>query len=112
MTLPTVASIKASLGALWARLTADLGSLWEKDRIFLFVFGVIIVLAKGASFMVDYYANKSKKEMDAATKENAVLQAQENADDKQADSLIQQADALPGKETKVDENWDRPKGSK
>lgn len=95
--------------SLWARLNTDLQYLWTNDKIFLVVFGVFIVLAKGSSLLIDLLANLSKSEVNAANKQDATLRAEETKNNNEANALIDQANALPGQEKPVDENWDKKK---
>lgn len=91
------------------KLKADVSYLWANNRIFLIVFGVLIVLAKGTSLLMDFLAYRSKQEVDSATKEDGVLKAQEDAAKAKANDLVKQGDALPSQEKPVDENWDKKK---
>lgn len=110
MTLPTKARVQSALSALWTRLTADLEYLWANDKIFLVIFGVLILIAKGSSSIISLLAGLSKEEVNAATKQNAVLQAEENAANAQANTLVDTANSLPGQEKPVtDPNWDKKK---
>ena len=109
MTLPTLQDVKDALSVFYARLTADLKFMLSNDRIFLVIFGVLILVIKGASVMANILIFKSKAEVAVANKENAVLQAQENAANNQANALIKDANALPGQEKPVDGNWDKKK---
>ncbi len=108
----TLTALKTALNAFWSRLTADLRFMWQEDRVFLFIFAILILLAKGSSLAIKFLAFRSKQEVSAATKESNVLQAQENAYDQQADVLVQQSKDLPGQEKTVGPNWDKSNGDK
>lgn len=105
MSDPTDANVKT----FWQKVTGDVTYLWENDKIFLVVFGVLILVAKGSSLIIDLLAYRSKQEVDSATKQDAVLKAQEDAHKAAANALVKQADALPSQEKPVDENWDKKK---
>lgn len=109
MTLPTMQQIKDALSAFNARLKADLSFMWQEDRVFLFIFAIIIAIAKGSSLLISFWTMRSKQEVNAATKQNAVLQAQETAANDQANALIKQANELPAQQMPVNENWDKKK---
>jgi predicted lactoylglutathione lyase len=87
------------------KIKQDVSTLWEKDKIFLIVFGALILIAKFSSFMIDFYQALSKKEVDDATKQDAVLKAQEDANKAAADALVKQADDLGNQKTPVTEDW-------
>ena len=84
MNLPTDQNIKDFFKSIWARTQADFKYLWDNDRIFLVIFGVLVVIAKGSSLIISFLAAKSKAEVAVATAESNVLQAQENAANQQA----------------------------
>jgi hypothetical protein len=107
VTLPTDQDIANFFKGLWARAQADFKYLWDNDRIFLVIFGVLVVVAKGASLMISFLAAKSKAEVAVATAESNILQAQETAANQQADALVKQANDLPATQTPVDANWDK-----
>lgn len=102
-------TVKAALTEFNTRLRADLKFMWENDRIFLVIFGVLVLIAKGSSLMISFLAAKSKAQVAVASKESSILQAQETADNTQADALVKQANDLTSQEKPVDENWDKKK---
>ena len=101
--------LKDSLTLFGTRLRADLKLMWENDRIFLFIFGVFILIAKGSSIMISLLAAKSKAEVAATTVASNVLQAQETADNNQADALVKQANDLPSQQKPVGDDWYKAK---
>jgi hypothetical protein len=101
--------VKSALSLFWARLQADLKFMWANDRIFLFIFGVLVLIAKGSSLMISLLAAKSKAEVTAATAASNILQAQENADNAQADALVKQSNDLPSQEKPVADDWYKKK---
>lgn len=102
---PTDANIKS----FWDKITGSVKYLWENDKIFLVLFGVLIAAAKIVSLIMDFLAYQSKKEVDSAVKQDAALKAQEDSAKAQADALVKKANSLPGQEKPVDENWDKKK---
>lgn len=105
MSDPTDANVKS----FWDKITGDVKYLWDNDKIFLVIFGVLIAAAKITSLLMDFYAYQSKKEVDSAVKQDTVLKAQEDAAKSAAAALVKQADSLPSQEKPVDENWDKKK---
>jgi hypothetical protein len=83
--------------------------MWENDRIFLFIFGVLVVIAKGSSIMISLLAAKSKIEVASATKVSDILKAQEAADNAAADALVKQANDLPSQQKPVADDWFKKK---
>jgi hypothetical protein len=103
----SIDKIKAALNTIWATLNADIKSLWNNNKIFVIAFGVLIVLAKGTSWLINFYVNLSKAEVDNATKQDAALKSQEDAANSQANALVNQANNLPSQNKPVDANWDK-----
>jgi hypothetical protein len=102
-------SVKDGLSLFWTRLQADLKFMWDNDRIFLVIFGVLVLILKGSQMMISFLAFKSKVQVAVASKEDSVLKAQETADENQANDLEAKAAALPSQQPPVDENWDKKK---
>lgn len=91
------------------KLKADVSYLWANNRIFLIGFGVLIILAKGASLLMDFLAWRSKQLVDSTVKQDDVLKKQEDAAKSQADALVKRANELPSQEKPVSEDWNKKK---
>lgn len=106
---PTPGPTDVNVKTFWQKVTGDVKYLWDNDKIFLVVFGVLILFAKGSNLVIDFLAFRSKQEVDSATKQDAALKAQEDAAKEQADDLVKKANSLPSQQQPVDENWDKKK---
>lgn len=102
---PTDANVKT----FWQKITGDVTYLWENDKIFLIVFGVLILAAKFSNLIIDFLAFQSKKEVDSTIKQDSALKAQEDAAKSAANALVKKANDLPAQQTPVDDNWDKKK---
>ena len=106
MSDPTDANVKS----FYEKITGSVKYLWENDKIFLIVFGVIILIAKFSSVIIEFLAFQSKQAVDDAVKQDEKLKAQEDAHKALANALVKQANELPSQQKPVtDENWDKKK---
>lgn len=93
------------LKALWARINQPLVDMWNKDKIFLVIFGVVILIIKFHSILINLIVNNSKKLLAKTVAKDAVLAKEENAANTSADEYVKKAEDEPKKATTVDENW-------
>jgi hypothetical protein len=105
--LPTVTTPVPVVAPLtfWQRLKQDFLILWSKDRLFLIVFGVLIIAAKFSGALMDLIAKKSRKDVEQAKEQDAALKAKEDSAKSQAQALIDDADKIGNNLPPVDENW-------
>jgi hypothetical protein len=89
-----LASVKASLDALWAKLKTDVSVLWEKDKAFVILFGVVILGVKFREILISLIVASSKRLFDKTQKESDALLSQENDYNKQANDLVKKAEDL------------------
>lgn len=87
------------------RLQQDLQTLWDHDKFFLLLFGILIITIKFGNVFMDFIASKSKKEVELATAEDSVLKTQENAANAQANDLVKQAQQLGQEKPVTNEDW-------
>lgn len=109
MSVPTLQDVKNTLLTIQSNVSAVIKPLWDKYGIFFIVFGVLLLVAKGANLIIDFLSWRSKQELDSAKKQDASLSAEETKYNNQANQLIDKANSLPSQEKPVDENWDRKK---
>ena len=95
--------------SLWDRMNQSLGDLWAKDKAFLFLFGVIILIVKFRSILIDILVKSGKEEADKAKQENDKLLQQENQASTEADKLVEQAKNEPSKQQPVTDDWYKKK---
>ncbi len=87
------------------KLSSGIGYLWKNDKIFLIVFGVLIILAKITSLFMDLLATSSRKDVEKTQAQDSVLKAKEDSYKSQADSLQKDAENLANTKTNVKEDW-------
>jgi len=87
------------------KFSMPLGTLWDKYKIFLFIFGVFILIWKFRSLIIDLLVSDVHTTMDKAEKTDAKLRQEEQVANDQADQLRQEAEALGKDKEKIDENW-------
>ena len=95
------------LEALKAKMDQDLKDLWVHDKLFLFLFGVVILAWKFRTLLIDLLVSDSKQVQIKAEAKDSKLAAQETDANEQADALVEQANREASKETTVDENWNK-----
>jgi anionic cell wall polymer biosynthesis LytR-Cps2A-Psr (LCP) family protein len=93
------------LKALWAKINQPLADIWEKDKVFFIIFGLVILVAKFRGVLIDLIVGQAKKTVDSAQKEDEKLSKEEKSDSDQADALVAKSDELPKEEPKVTEDW-------
>lgn len=97
--------MKTKLTALWAIVLAQLADIWNRSKMFLLAIGAIVVAIEWQKLKEWLMINAGKKELQKDQKQDQALATTETADNKQADALVQQADALPGQEQPVKPDW-------
>jgi hypothetical protein len=91
------------------KIKADIGYLWDHEKIFLVIFGVLILAGKFTSMLMDYIAYSSKKTLDKAVQQDGQLKKEEDAANNQANALVDEAKKLPSQEAPVTEDWYKKK---
>lgn len=97
------------LRAFWAKINTDLQELWAKDKLFVAIFGMLILIVKFRNIAIDLLVSNGKQIANDAQKKDETLAAQENQDKAAADKLEEQAKEEPSKETTVDSDWYKKK---
>lgn len=101
------AKIKAYLQALYVKLTTDVGQLWQTDKGFVILFGVVILAIKFHSILIDLIVSNSKAIFDSTKKTSDVLQKKEDDANAQANHLVENAKKLPESEVPIDDDWNK-----
>lgn len=99
--------IKAVLQAFWLKLNTNLGELWQSSKWFVILFGIVILIIKFHTVLIDILISNANRIFSSATKTSDASQARENQDNQQANALIQDANSLPGQQKPIDENWNK-----
>lgn len=93
--------------SLKEKFEMSLSDLWSNHKIFLIIFGILIVTWKFRSILIDLLISDSKKTMDDAKKKDGDLASQENKAKSDADALVKKAQEEPSKQKSVDDDWYR-----
>src|SRR5882672_6409764 len=99
------------LKAFWAKIESDAAELWEKDRLFFIAFIGLIAVAKFRDILIRLIVGSAKKLEDDTAKKDAVLLADENKANDQADALVKDAEqkAEDAKNIPVNTDWYKKK---
>jgi hypothetical protein len=97
----------AKLKAFWAKVTSDVGDLWEKDKGFVIAFGIIILGVKFRDIMISLITSSGKAIFNKAQATDATLAKQEDSDKTSAESLEQQANQTTNPQSEVTEDWNK-----
>lgn len=87
------------------KFKAPVSYLWDNHKIFLVVFGLAIIAFKFREFFIDFLVSDSRKKVDEAQKQDAVLTAEEKQANDQANQLRKEAEDLSKHKPSVDEDW-------
>jgi len=99
--------VEAKLKALWAKLNTDISELWASSKIFVILFGVVILIIKFHDLLMSLIVADSKSIENSAVKQDAVLSKQENAANTAADKLVSDAQKLPSTEGGITDDWNK-----
>ena len=95
----------AKLKVFSARVNQDLKDLWDKDRLFLITFGVIILFVKFRDLLISILLNSANRVQASAKKSDSKLASQENNANNEANALVEDAHNVAQDEAPVDSNW-------
>lgn len=90
-----------------AKLNSSISELWAKDKIFLVVFGILILIVKFRDVIIDILLKSAKTEMDQAGKKDEKLAQQENQAKEDAAALVQKSKEEPLQNKPVTEDWNK-----
>ena len=88
-----------------AKLKTPISELWEKNKLFLVCFIVLILIVKFHDAIFDAIVSSSKKLLEESTKKDQILKTEEKAANDQANKLVEQSKALDSNKPTVDDNW-------
>lgn len=99
------------LKAFWAKVESDAALLWERDKVFFIAFIGLIAVAKFRDVLIQLIMGSAKKLEDDTIKKDAVLLADENKANDQANTLVKDAEkkAEDSKNIPVNEDWYKKK---
>jgi hypothetical protein len=93
------------LKSFWALLKTDITELWEDNKIFVLVFGAIMLAIKFHTVLMNLIIAGEKSVFNSAQQQSNNLENQENQDNQQANQLQQQAQDLPNNQPPVGDDW-------
>lgn len=79
--------------------------LWNNHKLFLIVFGILIVVIKFREVLIDILVTSAKTLLANTKKESATLQAEQDEANKKADDLVKKAKEEPSKNEPSDDDW-------
>ena len=95
----------AKLKALWAIIKVQLADIWNRSKMVLLAIVAVVVAIEWQKLKEWLMVQQGKKELQKDNKQDVALASSEAAENKQANALIQQAEALPGQEQPVSDDW-------
>jgi hypothetical protein len=98
---------RAVLQAFWTKVNSEVSDLWEKDKNFVLLFGVIILGVKFRQILISLIISSSKALFNSTEKKSNALDQKEVDDNADAEKLIQEAKQLPNDETPVTDDWNK-----
>lgn len=95
------------LKALWDKLNTDVKTLWANNKLFLIIFGVLILIIKFRTVIIDILVSNSKEILEDAKKQDTQLKSEENKANDQANQLVKESKDLSKNKPKIDEDWNK-----
>lgn len=95
------------MSSLKEKFKMSLTDLWNNHKVFLIIFGVLILIVKFRGILIDILVSDGKRVMNDAKKKDAELAGQENKLKSDADELVKKAQEAPSKEKPVDVDWNK-----
>lgn len=93
------------LKVFWAKLNSSFSDLWANNKLFLLVFGVLIVIVKFRQVLIGIIVAGSKRLLESTANKDSRLAMEEEEAKRKADELVKKAQEEPNQEKPVDENW-------
>lgn len=87
------------------KLNMPVKSLWENYRVFLLIFGIIILIIKFRDVFAQILVFLAKRSLENTEKQDIQLKSEQNQANSQANELIKEANDLSNNKHKVDEDW-------
>ena len=91
----------------WSKLNGDIGELWKNNKVFLIVFGVLILVVKFREVIINILVSSARRAMENAKEQDAVLKGNQDSANNAANQLRDDAVKLGENKPPVDENWNK-----
>lgn len=97
--------MREKLKAFWNKLNADINELWQNDKIFVILFGLIILVIKFRQILIDIIVSGSKRLFENTQKSSDESKAKEDDYNSSAEKLIEDAESLGKSNPPVGDDW-------
>lgn len=99
--------LKQFFADLEERAKQDWKLIWNSSKGYIIAFGALIAVIKFREIIISLLVSGAKKIDENAKKQDAVLVAQENKANDEANALVKQAQEEPSKEKPVTDDWNK-----
>lgn len=89
------------------KFSLPLSTLWEQYRVFLIIFGLLVLTWKFREVIIDLLVTSSRKTVSDAQKQDTTLKNEEKQINDQANILRKEAEDLSKNKPNVDEDWNK-----
>lgn len=89
----------------WNKLNSSITDLWKNNKIFLFVFGILIFIIKFRSIIIDLLISNSKKIVEETKKTDENLKNSEENYKKESEYFVDKAKKISEEKVEVKEDW-------
>lgn len=87
------------------KFKSPIGTLWDKHRVFLIIFGLAILIFKFREVIIDLLVSSARKTVNEAQEKDAKLKSEQDQANDQANQLRKEAEAISKTKPEVDEDW-------
>lgn len=91
--------------SFWDKLNTPIKSLWENNKGFIIVFGLLILIIQFRQVILDMLISGARKELDTAKTKDAQLASEEKQANDQANKLVDEAKHLSDNKPEVKDDW-------
>ena len=87
------------------KFSLPFSTLWEKHKIFLIIFGLLIVIVKFREVIMDFLIASARAAFNNAKEKDADLANRQNDANNRANQIIDNAEKLDDTRPNIDEDW-------
>jgi len=95
--------------AFFDKFKLDLKTLWNEHRVFLIIFGILIIIVKFRDIFIDLIVSNGKKDIANTFKKDDSIKSEENTLNFEANDLVKESKTLPDNQKPVDLDWNKKK---
>lgn len=89
----------------WNKLNSDIAELWKNNKLFLIIFGVLILVIKFRTIIINLLIENSKELMKKNKEKDKNLQQQEEDYKKQSEYFLEKAKESSKDKSPIKEDW-------